>query len=73
MDLKELQGLYESYKSVYDNSEELQENRNHDDTYDLVLEYLVSEGFADTEENAQVIMSNMSEAWFKSIVEETKG
>jgi hypothetical protein len=38
------------------------------DTYDTVLEHLVSEGYADTEESALVIMANMSEEWKQSIV-----
>ena len=40
------------------------------DTFDTVLEYLVSEGYADTNEAALVIMANMSEEWKQSIVEE---
>ena len=39
------------------------------DTFDTVLEYLVSEGYADTEEAALQIMANMSEEWRESIVE----
>jgi hypothetical protein len=38
------------------------------DTYDLVLEYLLSEGFADNEEAALQIMSNMSEEWMEEAV-----
>jgi hypothetical protein len=37
--------------------------------FDYVLEYLVSEGYADTNENALAIMTNMSEEWRQSIVE----
>lgn len=40
------------------------------DTYDLVLDYLLDEGYADTEESALKIMSNMSEEWVDSIIEE---
>ena len=40
------------------------------DLYDVVLEHLLDEGFADTEEAATVIMANMSEEWRESIVEE---
>jgi len=40
------------------------------DLYDTILEYLISEGYADTNENALVIMANMSEDWRQSIVEE---
>ena len=40
------------------------------DFYDLVLSHLLDEGYADTNENALVIMANMSEEWRESIVEE---
>jgi hypothetical protein len=39
------------------------------DNFDYILEYLVSEGYADTNKAALVIMANMSEEWRKSIVE----
>jgi hypothetical protein len=38
------------------------------DLYDIVSEYLVSEGFCDSYEDADVIMVNMSEEWRESIV-----
>ena len=34
-----------------------------------MMEYLITEGYADTNENALVIMANMSEDWRQSIVE----
>ena len=37
--------------------------------FDTILEYLVAEGYADTNESALVIMANMSEEWRQSIVE----
>ena len=40
------------------------------DLFDTILEYLVAEGYADTNEAALVIMANMSEEWKQSIVEE---
>ena len=40
------------------------------DLFDYILEHLVSEGYADTNEAALVIMANMSEEWRQSIVEE---
>jgi len=43
------------------------------DIFDTILDYLVSEGYADTNENALVIMANMSEEWRQSIVEEVLG
>jgi hypothetical protein len=39
------------------------------DLFDTILEYLVAEGYADTNESALVIMANMSEEWRDSIVE----
>jgi len=39
------------------------------DLFDTILEHLVAEGYADTNESALVIMANMSEEWRQSIVE----
>ena len=39
------------------------------DLFDFILEYLVAEGYADTNQSALVIMANMSEEWRQSIVE----
>jgi len=41
------------------------------DLYDIILSHLLDEGYADTNENALVIMANMSEDWRESIVEAT--
>jgi hypothetical protein len=41
------------------------------DLFDTILEYLVSEGYADTEEAALAIMANMSGEWRESIVEQS--
>ena len=40
------------------------------DTFDAILEHLVAEGYADTEESALAIMANMSEEWRESIIVE---
>jgi hypothetical protein len=40
------------------------------DAFDIVLEYLLDEGFADTVEGAEAIMVNMSEEWIEGILEE---
>jgi len=40
------------------------------DTFDAILEYLVAEGYADTNESALVIMANMSEEWREDILAE---
>jgi len=39
------------------------------DLFDTILEHLVAEGYADTNEAALVIMANMSEEWRQDIVE----
>ena len=39
------------------------------DLFDIVKGYLISEGYADTEEAALAIMTNMSEEWKQSILE----
>jgi hypothetical protein len=39
------------------------------DLYDVILAHLLAEGYADTNENALVIMANMSEDWKQCIVE----
>jgi len=39
------------------------------DLFDAILEHLLDEGYADTNESALVIMANMSEEWRESIVE----
>ena len=39
------------------------------DLFDYILEHLVAEGYADTNESALAIMANMSEEWRQSIVE----
>ena len=40
---------------------------------DLILSHLLDEGYADTQESAEVIMTNMSEEWRQSIVEANAG
>jgi hypothetical protein len=39
------------------------------DLYDIILSHLLDEGYAETQEQAEVIMVNMSEGWRESIVE----
>ena len=41
----------------------------HTDLFDLVKGYLLDEGYADTEEAALAIMTNMSEEWRENIIE----
>ena len=39
------------------------------DPFDVVMGYLIDEGYADSEDSAVIIMSNMSEDWVQSIIE----
>jgi hypothetical protein len=41
------------------------------DLYDIILSHLLDEGYAETQEQAEVIMVNMSEDWREDIVEKT--
>ena len=41
------------------------------DAFDVVLAYLLDEGFAETVEGAEAIMVNMSEGWIETILEES--
>ena len=43
------------------------------DMFEHILEHLVAEGYADSNESALVIMANMSEEWRQSIVNENLG
>lgn len=43
--------------------------RNSFDPFDIVMGYLIDEGYAENEEAASGIMANMSEEWRQSIVE----
>jgi len=45
-------------------------NTGYKESYDIVFDYLISEGYADTNEAAVAIMVNMSEDWRDMIVEE---
>jgi len=38
--------------------------------YNIILEHLLDEGYANTVENAEAIMVNMSESWVSSIINE---
>jgi hypothetical protein len=42
--------------------------RDSYDYYDIILSHLLDEGYADTQEQAEVIMVNMSEDWRDSIL-----
>jgi len=75
---QEIIGLWEAYQQVYAQPQEEVEVvddapekvKESVDLFDYLLEYLVAEGYADTNKAALVIMANMSEEWKQSIVEE---
>lgn len=54
------------------NAANVQYYKDDVDVFDLVKGHLMSEGYADTEEAALAIMSNMSEEWRQSIVEQAR-
>jgi hypothetical protein len=51
----------------------MKEHKEETELFDYLLEYLVAEGYADTNKAALVIMANMSEEWRQSIVEQMTG
>jgi hypothetical protein len=53
--------------------ESMKEHKEETELFDYLLEYLVAEGYADTNKAALVIMANMSEEWRQSIVEANAG
>jgi hypothetical protein len=59
-------------RGVLTNRERQQLNREEVDLFDYLLEYLVAEGYADSNDAAIAIMANMSEEWRESITEEYK-
>ena len=64
----------ESGKQIYDKAKKtvggLLKQSYDPDLFDVILEYLLDEGYADTEQAAEAIMVNMSEEWRESIVVE---
>ena len=55
--------------STFGSSPEEEKMKEEVDIFDVILEYLVAEGYADTNQAALAIMANMSEEWRQSIVE----
>jgi len=53
--------------------EKKSEMKEEVDLFDYLLEYLVAEGYADTNKAALAIMANMSEEWKQDIVEAKYG
>jgi hypothetical protein len=57
------------YPSVKIRGRGFEESYDH---FDLVLEYLLDEGFCESQENAEAMMAHMSEEWVESIIDEAK-
>jgi hypothetical protein len=57
---------FDAVRAVYNRKKTNEEY----DLYDIILSHLLDEGYADTIENAESIMVNMSEDWRESIVED---
>lgn len=67
----EIQNLQEAYAEIYSLD---QTNLEEDsDIYDIILSHLLDEGYAESQEAAESIMVNMSEAWKYSIMEKKYG
>ena len=65
------EGLGSAIKRIFSGKKEAEALNNSYDLFDAILEHLIVEGYADTNENALVIMANMSEDWREDIVEKT--
>jgi hypothetical protein len=57
-----------SRKRMKDAGQNVQDSYEYD-IFDAILEHLIAEGYANTNESALVIMANMSEGWRQSIVD----
>ncbi len=66
----EYRANHERLSRVHSKKEEQKESF---DLFDYLLEYLVAEGYADTNKAALAIMANMSEEWRQNIVETIAG
>ncbi len=70
-------GLIDGYDSLKGNhtkvSKEVKEEKQEIDLYNIILEYLIQEGYADTLGSAEIILENMSEEWIEDILLEKEG
>lgn len=60
------QKMFKSKKMVKKDGKWVKEGNDY---YDIILTHLLDEGYANTVENAEAIMVNMSETWVASIIE----
>ena len=66
---EQLKKMIPKGEKIYTPKSSLQNASYEPDAFDIILEYLIVEGYADTNENALVIMANMSEEWIETIIE----
>jgi hypothetical protein len=69
-EIKAKQAARGAQRGVLTSKEKQQLNREEVDLFDYLLEYLVAEGYADTNDAAIAIMTNMSEEWRNEIIDE---
>jgi len=67
---EEYKGKKKGKKEKEEKDEDEEEMEESVELFDYILEHLVAEGYADTNQAALAIMANMSEEWRQSIVEE---
>lgn len=53
----------------YSNKDYTENQLNEEELYDLILEYLIDEGYTNTLGGAEIIIENMSDEWLEDIVE----
>ncbi len=74
MNSQQVQDIRLMYEAVY--SDQLQtdnlENNREIDLFDYLLEYLVAEGYADTNQDALVIMANLNQDQINDILTERR-
>ena len=62
---------FDAVRATYNRNRNKNINASYEpDLFDVILEYLITEGYADTQEAALAIMGNMSEDWRESIIVE---
>ena len=67
----EYEELCEKFVKAMDNGSEDNENVNENlEINNIIIDYLLDEGYTDTLESAQIILENMSDAWFDIIIDE---
>ena len=71
--VKAKQAARGAQRGVLTPNEKKELNREAYETYEFVASYLLENNFANTVEDANVIINNMSENWFESIMEDIRG